>query len=336
MKDWRRIALASIAVNVAMAAVTAVVTTDKAGNTPTSNMLPDSPASGTGTSPSSADDQRCRVAESTEYWKPKGLRDAQTMVRGYECMESMRSEVLKAFGSRAIQESEFASIFRPYQSDFPFLEAEKQLALQRIKADHARRIMSMGNLGPATAAAVSESTQIMNKEVRALLSEQEFFEYSLRESIEAQRLLATGFDFSESEFRELFRLGKLTPSGTPSRTFIAPADASVTSGEVTIGGERWAEFQRTRDPIYRVLWLAAPRHGLRKKEIDAAYGLIGESIRQIEAQRPIGSPSISNIEVHRDRELRSVLGDAAFEEVSRQIKPFLPGTERRVVTNVRQ
>src|SRR5688572_6083124 len=73
-----------------------------------------------------------QAASPAEYWKIEGRRE-QTVL-SQEGDAAVRSRLLKAFGESAKDRPEFASLFKPLASRYPFLSSEKQLALQEILA----------------------------------------------------------------------------------------------------------------------------------------------------------------------------------------------------------
>ena len=235
------------------------------------------------------------------YWKPQS-----SDVQPRNSAQQLRNQLLQSFGPEARERPEYAEVFKPYAARFPFLSSEKQLALQEI---FARTDDTMNGASPSAGCTSPACTD----EVRKLLNDEEFFEYQLRDSPLADQLVRFGFDFTETEFREVYRV---------------LADASKKSGserdqlERILGKERFVGFQRAQDPVYQAMLQGASHRGIGRDAVDAAYDVVKSSERRLLALKPADDLVLrESIHAERDQRLQSKLGTELFQMVSRYLEP---------------
>lgn len=277
-------------------------------------------------------------AGTAEYWKPAYVRDAERERGTYALLEAARESLAQRAGE-ADANPVIASLFAPYAHQYPFVPADKQVALQRIRAEHHSRLLADAAWGPQAASTVSKSLARMQSDIRTLLTADEYFEYSLRESPLGQQLIATGFDFSEEEFRKVFAAYSVDNASL----YVTAAPTGSAQGErlkAALGEARYFELERSRDPAYRLLWSHAERHGLTSEMINDAYATIYRSKQELAAlgaRAAVGGAGAQTAAVYeaRDRALRAALGDAAQREISRQLAAVAPRSVNRVVVQAR-
>jgi hypothetical protein len=211
-----------------------------------------------------------------EYWKPTLARDASSDIASFQRDEEVRAAVLKEYGEEAKSDTAFDTLFRPYQRELPMLSAEQQLRLQALRVE---RLKATAARSLPTALPGNETPELV---VGGELQAEPRFEYDLRESALARSLSALSFDFSEREFREVFRIfAQANPDGVTLPTAMlgnaAQNPAVSRSLEEALGAERYGLFSRTRDPRYAMLRRVAALRGVDSAKVDQAYTILLKS-----------------------------------------------------------
>lgn len=237
---------------------------------------------------------------SIEYWKaqPFGVQTGKAD-------EGLRNKLLQSFGPEAGEIPEYADLFKPYARHLPFLSSEKQLALQEIFA-HSGDAMS------GAPASIRCSSASCVDAVRKLLTDEELFEYQLRASPLADQLLRFGFAYTETEFREVYRV-----LASPSKT-----GKEQEQIERILGKERLARFQQAQDPVYQAMLQGASHRGIGIDAVDAAYDVVKASQQRLLALKsPSDAAKRASIYAERDKQLQAKLGPDLFQMVSRYLEP---------------
>jgi hypothetical protein len=268
------------------------------------------------------------AAPSYEYWKAPEQRATAAVPTTTD--EQVRARLLASFGLAAREQPEFAAVFKPYSHRFPFLSSQKQLALQAIlteaASDNTAGSILVG-MGSSALPCVTGTCGSMPDKIRALLAPDEFFEYQLRESALSVRLLNSGFEFTETEFRDVYRaLSELRPiPGSSGSDFLAQSAVQL---QRVLSQQRYAQFQRLRDPMYRLLSQVGAHYSIAKTALGTAYETITRSEQQVAVlgvgTRPPAAAEqirIAAIYSERDQKLRSMLGSAAFSLIARYLEP---------------
>lgn len=261
------------------------------------------------------------------YWKLNLLSTAEERIRAYETQERLREIIGAVFGSSASTDQAFASIFAPYSALYPFLSPEKQRRLQSVEktASEARLQASATSLSPGVGNAPAGQKQV-RQELANFMSAEELFEYDMRTSFTAQRLIATGFDFTEQEFRAIYKLVESPAGAAVSEPDLTGAlfshDQKRDAAKAALGQDRYAEFERFQDPSYRVLLAVTRSHGITGDKVRAAY----EIIREYQSEMVAGSdPRKSGSSMDKEAARRSkqerdrivaLLGEEVFVKFS--------------------
>ena len=239
---------------------------------------------------------------SAEYWKSDLAASRTRTLAQYDELRRARTAIRSAIGARALDEADFALLFRPYGTELDFLSPEKQMALQEIE---------MQDLS-------GSDTQL-----KALLSGSDWQEYRYRRSPLRQRLLATGFDFTRDEYRAVFDAisavhGEQEVAFTAGLVGDPVRDPQLAAHlRRALGTERFATFQKVQDPLYMTLVHVGRAHNLSDRTIDAAYTLVSESDQgmvRTASHAPLNS-------AQQDAELRKLLGGPAFDLFSSLAPP---------------
>lgn len=273
--------------------------------------------------------QAALTLETDEYWRAPAVREYERARSLAEAQAAAREALLELFGPQAADDAVFAAVFKPYEQQYPFLSSAKQLALQALRLEQQHKLASAG-AGVMT----SGDHQQLQMQLKKLLSDEEYLEYRLRDSQEARYLSASGFDFTEAEFRKVLRAmpmnasGSAQPSGFGMIASGGFADSAVASA---LGSTRFAQFKRHQDPAYRLMLAVATQRQLSTAAVEAAYKVHEDHTAQMQRARldasldsPTRQQALSAATASRDRELRRLLGDEAFQDIARPLSLQLP------------
>ncbi|WP_380596460.1 hypothetical protein [Steroidobacter flavus] len=270
------------------------------------------------------------------YWKSPVTRETERQQAEFDFQSALRRDLVELVGPGAVDELAFRSLFFPLAAKLPFLSSEQQIGIQEIKLQEQRRLLqeSGGHGGFQHASAIFQDTL---QQIRKILSEEQFFEYELRVSPAAQVLAGNGFDFTEEEFRKVFRasggqsairfqgLG-FTLTGQPNGS-----DKTLAAIETALGPQRFAEYRRAQDPTFKLLAAIGADRGIEPGAIDKAYDIIVATAarrNQIHAGGPLMTgaqrESLKNIESEQQAELSKLLGPQALEVFNQSLNPQLP------------
>jgi len=254
-----------------------------------------------------------------EYWVPRRTRDFNRRQASAEASAKVRARVIQLAGESAKEDPAFRALFRPLDDEFPFLSSAQQIELERLQlaAERRRAELSTQADNPQTYMRIHQE---LLAGVRQLLTTEEFFEYQLRESPAAQSLLVSGFQFSEQEFRNVFRavieLSGAGSSGADGSVQIPVPDrrAAMDRIRAVLGDARFAEYRRAQDPTYRVLLAIGQSHGLPSRTVEQAYAYVASQepeLPSVTASRaqPLRSPNSAP-----QTELKRLLGEAAYRD----------------------
>jgi len=218
-----------------------------------------------------------KPVEPLEYWTPPAKRQVQMLLANFERDDRVRDALLREFGPQAKEDRAFAAVFRPYDRELPTFSADTQVKLQEISLEKVRAALNAG----AADSGLSASRLPRDIEaVAGLLSDKENYEYVLRESPLATMLAASEFDFTEKEFREVFRIvAKAEPESVMGGTTASVQEALATptvrdSLTVALGAGRYAQFHRSRDMAYVVLQRLAALKNIPRDKLDQSYEIL--------------------------------------------------------------
>lgn len=248
-----------------------------------------------------------------EYWKPNFVSSNARELASYEELLKARDALRASIGEGAVHDPRFAPLFQPYQTDLGFLPPAQQMELQSIMMKQLRQ---------------PGAPEGVDAQIKSLLSAEHWKEYQYRKSPLRQRLLASGFDFSEQEYRAVF---DLVAAASVERNLAFSAGAigdPAANPELSqalrdaLGEERFARFRKVQDPNYATLLHVARSHDLPTSSIDGAYALIMEN--NADRQRVGRSLGADPARSERESQLREILGPQAFEEFSKLSPSYGP------------
>jgi hypothetical protein len=252
--------------------------------------------------------QAGRQSTPYKYWQSPQIRDLHARIETLERSAQARAALVGMFGAAAQDEPAFANSFRPYDREFPMLTSAQQVRLQEY---NLQRLKAQAE-GAATGLMPVRATTPEDP-LEQVLNPAERFEYLLRESVLANALSSSSFEFSESEFRSVFGiLAKADPEmvmGVNPVTLneALTGDANRKAIVEAIGQERYDALRRARDPSYNLLRRIAQVRRISPEKIEQAYSLLA-STKTLQAASAAAKPP---------EELDQLLGAQAANEVFR-------------------
>jgi hypothetical protein len=261
-----------------------------------------------------------------EYWRSALARQLSDRIADYDLRQAQRGALIAAFGSSAADQPEFTEIFFPFADRWSYLSRSQQLALETKLADEQRsRLAAL----PTPGGASLPGPQV---DVESVLGADAAREYHTRESLLAQSLSNIGFDFSEQEFRSVYRI--LAAANTGQTGAIAarlnpmrlndeqdPVTASI---KEALGEPRFNEYRKSQDPRYRVLLAAGAMYGIAREKVDKAYEINRENASRVALlakQGPVLSAearrTLEGLRAAESTQLRELLGEEASAFYSR-------------------
>lgn len=239
-----------------------------------------------------------------DYWKPAPLRSEALREAEYKSTVATRELLLKHFGPDALNHPAFTEVFRPLRQRFGFLSPDKQIQLQQI-------LFETGEGGLSFSGRNSQTRNERLTRVRALLDDNEFLEYQLRESMWALRLANSGMDFTENEFRAVYAAAAAADAESAR---VDPLRTAMPRIKRALSPARFAAFERVQDPTFLWLRSGAARFGAKEDAIIKAYDLIRDVDRRaLELQAtPTTAETRGELIATRDRQLKLLLGEQMF------------------------
>jgi len=187
---------------------------------------------------------------------------------------------------------------------YAFLPDEKQNRLHELQEKYREmeeeiHLRARGVLLEEDERALRKLRHEREGALAALLTPGELEEYQLRGSDTAHNLRTrlSGFEMTEDEFRQLFRLQKLIDDQLPDAFDIDDGVATAVKAQAALeaqaalaeemrealGPERYAEFERAQDSDYQTLLQYAGRFDLSKETARRVHGLKREADKQRQA-----------------------------------------------------
>lgn len=277
-----------------------------------------------------------------EYWKPgsplAGLMGDPESLKAARALQEEKNRVLKALGIEPdpMDQMMAAAGGNPMDVMFDFLPEDKRALVTKTMTDFQNRMMENAKDIGNDPSAIVKMQQDMEKELKAVLTPDEFLDYQLRFSTTAtmMRMQLNGFDPSESEFLAVFKLRAafdeqhspvamdLTDAEQKART---EAQQQLNSAiKQTLGDDRYADYQRSQDYQYQQIYRIVNKANLDTDVANKVYDMktIAEAqaakIRQdssLNAQQQ--TAALQAVRQETERSIHQVMGDDAWELYNR-------------------
>jgi hypothetical protein len=207
------------------------------------------------------------------YWQRGQGNSLEADRRFRELLQERNALIRSLLGVNLDGESEDGeNSSDPQLSFLPKTKAAELRSIEQGYGEQTDRIIaaSGGLMTPEDRDALDALKQQKSADIGRLLTPGETLEYDLRNSSLAQKLRneLDAFEPSEGEFRAIYQAEAALQSNEAAATN-SPEQHGVSDGPTTeeqlrsaLGEERYAEYQRSKDPGYQCLLKVADRYGL--------------------------------------------------------------------------
>lgn len=190
----------------------------------------------------------------------------------------MRNLLVQIFGSSVQQDIAFHQLFQPLALSMGFFSSAQQIALHEYLIKNrptAEEILT------ASDSSKSHSSQTLIN-IADMLPAADAFEYNLRYSSTANKLRATGFAFTEPQFRQTFKL--VYPlSQRIRKNSTSPADQIEQRQQLhkLLGRDGALKVFSVLDSRFTALVTEGERQGLTQEQLYFVYEIINQSEMQM-------------------------------------------------------
>lgn len=193
---------------------------------------------------------------SANYWEsPMKKLELVELIQAGE--DVIRNKLVSQYGETVVSNDLFSEYFFPLGDEFFFLSSSEQVELSKLKTSHRLKVASLKPGDFETPSKLLEFQREFDDSVRNLLSEEDFFEFQLRDSVVSNQMRMLNFDWTEDEFRAVFEIRGRTPEAvgviaSRSSGSVFRGQNSIYSQEIKdiLGDRRYLEYLKDQDPIY--------------------------------------------------------------------------------------
>lgn len=214
-----------------------------------------------------------KINQKGPYWKPVMVDPYQLTNNLIETNSYKRQQLRAIFGDDIETDAKFENLFKPYNNQLDFLSSNQQIALQNLKLER------MSNIHAGNISGYNQTSELDS--IKNLLGEEDFYEYQLRESATAKYLMQelNYFDYSEQEYRDLFKIRQQTETGGRIRDENALTEDDKVRDY--LGEERYEEYQRAKQPAYQKIQTIVKNNNINETVALSAYQTLSESLVNI-------------------------------------------------------
>lgn len=271
-----------------------------------------------------------------EFWKVGRQRFTVTQPFDEERFKAQqglakekRTVIKELLGIELEEKLDFMPV-SPFEEMLDFLTPSKRMEIMELEQKFTAKGMERAVAGVGMNA-MKELEKAREAEVGGLLSPTELEEYQLRRSRTANTMAREleGFDPSEQEFREIFKLRRQiedefgwTPRGTLGSAATEKLNDQIKS---VLGEFRYADYERSQDPVYQAIYRVTESNGLGKDAANRVFDLKKVAENQaavVRTDAALGKEQrdLALLGIRRETEsaVRTVLGNEAFHVMQGQ------------------
>jgi RNA polymerase sigma factor (sigma-70 family) len=219
-----------------------------------------------------------------------------------------------------------------YAEGFEFLSAEQRSQLREIERQAQAKIENLkliraGEFSPEYRGRQNEAYGWKDEQIKELMSPEQFKEYEIRTGRHAS-MLSNGlryFNPTEEEFRTIYELEKQFGIDQSYGGGKAPEPANARQFQETLkqtlGEQRYADYELTKDSSYVILHDIARFHELPPETARAVYGMNKAAEQRAKAIRADGAVDAASREAallalrkETEMDASNVLGEQAFQQ----------------------
>lgn len=222
------------------------------------------------------------------YWQQQSGNKADHLRANLQSEQQLREALLAEFGEDIKYDESFAYLFRPL-SGHDYIDSEDQIEIHIIKKQAMLNLLE----NPRDIHALSFS----DDQIKSILSDDDYFEYSLRESPIAKNLKhqLSGLDYNEQEFRDLFAILNSSASQQPSEVGVnhlqqvgGLSDVDVAIKDY-LGEDRFDEYLSVKKPSYKKLLDVAEQYHIDSETTKRTHKIVEITISRLASIRQNGS-----------------------------------------------
>ncbi|MEO2178064.1 MAG: hypothetical protein ABGY96_28780 [bacterium] len=220
------------------------------------------------------------MEQPTPYWVLSNREPEDDVRQELDWLGEKRQQLRDVFGDDIVDDPLFQNLFKPLEDNLSFLSSDKQIELFEFQQLSEAKTDALFIRGYTREAREDRMVEIerLSAQIREALNPEEFFEYELRESSLASSMQRSmnSFDYTEQEFRDLFSIraeneGSEYTRSTDRTRLREQRELSSEQIKNYLPPERYAEYARSQDPVYRSLQAIGDRYGNSREEIVAVY-----------------------------------------------------------------
>ncbi|MEW6301991.1 MAG: hypothetical protein AB1705_00875 [Verrucomicrobiota bacterium] len=282
-----------------------------------------------------------KAAPEFKFWQTGRQMFAQIMnedviKQNQELAQEKRALLKELLGVEPEDKADPFNVTAMMDSMLGFLPASKQSAVMELEQKYGAKLMKAVGGGAPDAQdlkAMRDTMREKDAELAKLLTPQEYEDYQLRMSQTSMvmRMQLDGFEPSEKEFRDVFKLQKafddefglmgMGMGGSKEEREKRDAAKKELDNQLkaTLGEQRFADYQREQDFAYKSIAKVVQREGLSRDEGIKAYQM--KKVAEDSARKVRNDPNLTPeerqtalqaIRVETERSLQGVLGEKAF------------------------
>lgn len=273
-----------------------------------------------------------------EYWRPSSASQAEYMLEIDSARDHVRAALKSVYGAEASHDPSFRSVFAPLDLTLPFLTPDQQIVISRLRLQQQIDLAEAGLNHPSTmsrspdvSATAINIAENFERAVAEILAADDLFEYQLRESATAKRILSAGVEFTEQQFRETYRAEQNFQINRSTEQLISYRNEL----KDILGRMKYLQYLSVQDPGFTAIQEVASTHALRDHEVFALYEVMKDSQAELiaasgRATNGGGGAAIVEIIASRDRRLSELVGQQISAEILQAHAQTMMSMSRRV------
>ena len=216
-----------------------------------------------------------------------------------KALEEEKNNLLRALGIEPdLKQTQMANLMNPMEAMMSFLDEDKKVKVMAVFSQAQENMMKIDAKGQDRMVEIFKLQREMEDSVAKILTPEENQDFLLRFSMTANimRTQIDGFDPSKEEFLKVFELRREHENTySPLARMTETPDEKVQREEAekvlkermkqSLGEERFADYEMSRDHRFQRAYSAAKRSGLSVNEAKTAWQMQKEAQKQAKKLR---------------------------------------------------
>lgn len=269
-----------------------------------------------------------------------GMMDPEAIAAQQALAAEKRALIRQLLGIEYEEKINLMEAMNPFERLLDFLPTSKQNQITELYQQFQAKQVEAFEGGAPDAEDMKRMQEVqkdLEKQIAGILTPEEFEQYQLTLSQTAMvmRMTLDGFEPSEQEFREMFKVQKafedefgLMGMGTDEDDRKKRTEAETAMKEQMkslLGDQRYAEYQRETDYQFKSLSKVTERLGLPKESAVKVWDM--KAVAEAEANRVRNDPSLNHeqrqaalqaMRAETERGISTVLGEEGFKSYTKQ------------------